>query len=497
MDQQMAQSPQGNAHNFCEVSSRSPLGFVDLGLLAVLGLGLGFSVAMGEWIWMALILSLVGLGIVLLIDRKTLAFVWMAGQPTLFVFPNNIASDVPFFTMERAFFLLLLGLTLLRALTRSQGTRPLTRLDGAVLIFMLVLAVSFISTIPNKDSATIRSDIAFFLQNYAMPWLSILIARQLDWSESDVSRFLQMMTAVGLALVAIGGMEFFLGVEWFMPTSIEVIHLVRTTATFGNAAEYGSVLAATGLLTLAQLVSTRSPPRRFILACCFGIIIFGILISMTRAPLVGFAVSLLIIYAGDPRTRRFLTIGGVIGAICATFMLPFVMDMDALSDRATSVEPIYNRLTLGATAVTMIGAHPLLGVGFGRTAFSDHKTPYLTGFGEIGGEWASYVGVPHLEYLHMAVLCGLLGAAAYLWAIWVCIATLRSAMSDPMATPFARTVALYVLAVLANLLIGGLAADFLAYSYLAPLAYFMVGMASVMRFAKPASAEFNLRPPSQ
>lgn len=476
--------------------TRPSSGIAEFCLLTVLGLGLGLSISLGEWTWAALILAVVGLGVILLIDPKTIALLWMIGQPTLFVFPNNIAADVPFFTLERALFLLLLGLMILRALTRSPGVRPLERFDWAVLIFAGVLIASFISTIPEKVAETERSDLAFLVQYYLMPWLSILIARQLDWTEQDVMRFLRMMTGVGLTLVAIGSLQFFLGVKWFIPTSFDVIHGDRTTGTFGNAAEYGSVLAAAGLLTLAQMVSTQSMMRRFVLAAFFGIIVAGIIISMTRTPLIGFAAALLIIYVGDPRTRGFLTVGGVLGVVCATVALPFVMDMDALSARATHLEPIYNRLTLWATAANMIDAHPILGIGFGRAAFDTYKTVYLSGFGAIGGEWASYVGVPHLEYLHIGVLCGLLGAAAYLWAIWACIAALRSALSDPRATPFARTVALYVLAILANLLISGFSMDFLAYNYLTSLVYFMVGMASVMRFARPEPTALHQVPAS-
>ena len=446
-----------------------------------LALAFAYFVATGDWIGAAAILALVVLGVVLVMDMKTLALIWVVGQPTVFVFPNNVASGVPFFTVERGLFLILLGLTILRGLTRSGVPRPMSRLDWTALGFVGVLTLSFLTTLPFKDMKIVRSDIALLFQCYLMPWLSIIIARRIDWTEGDVLRLLRLMTVSGVVLVVFGMLQYFLRVQWFTPRSFEVIHEGRTTGTFGNAAEYGSVLSGMALLSLAQFANARDPLFRAILLGCFGAMVAAVLLALTRSPLVGLAAGLLVVFVGDPRVRPFLIAMAIVGFAAAMVVVPLVMDVDALTSRFEEMEPIYNRITLFATAGKMIAAHPVAGVGFGRYGFSDHKTDYLTGVGSIGAEWAASIGIPHLEFIHIAVLTGLLGITLYILALKTCFGTLWTVYRDASASSFTRTVALYVLALLVSLITNGLFVDFMAYNYFASLVYFLVGVTSVMR----------------
>ncbi|SCY56907.1 O-antigen ligase family protein [Microvirga guangxiensis] len=468
-------------HRPMRYSSRLFARILEIAVWVVLGLGLALSVASSDWIGAAMFFGVVGVGFLLVIDSKLIAMLWLIGQPTLFVFPNNIAASVPFFTLERALFLLLLGLMIVRMMTRSVEARPMSKLDRRALIFVGVLVVSFLTTIIDKDLKTIRGDLAFLLQCYLMPWLSILIARRLDWTETDVLRFLRLLTIAGLGLFGIGVLQFFLGIKWFTPTSFEVIHEGRTTGTFANAVEYGSVLAGIGLLTLAQLVTTQNLLLRLALLFSFGIMVGGIVICMTRSPLVGLALGLLIVFLGDRRIRPLIAAGGAFGVLAAAAVIPLVLDVDALLYRFSELEPIYNRVALFMTATNMIENFPVFGIGFGRHSFSDAKNAYLDGAGEIGAEWAAGIGVPHFEYIHVLVLCGTVGLICYILAFTACISTLRAIYRDPRATTFTRTTALYVLAMLASLLVNGLFVDFLAYNYFMSLVCFMVGMVSVMR----------------
>lgn len=444
-----------------------------------LALVLAYFIATGDWIGAAAILALAVLGVVLVMDMKTLALIWVVGQPTVFVFPNNVAAGVPFFTVERGLFLILLGLTILRGLTRSGVSRPMNRLDWTALGFVGVLTLSFVTTLPFKDMKIVRSDVALLFQCYLMPWLSIIIARRIDWTEQDVLRLLRLVSVSGVVLVIFGILQYFLRVQWFTPRSFEVIHEGRTTGTFGNAAEYGSVLSGMALLTLAQFANARDPLFRAILLGCFGAMVAAVLLALTRSPLVGLAAALLVVFVGDPRIRPFLIAIAVIGFAAAMVIVPLVMDVDALTSRFEEMEPIYNRITLFATAGKMIAAHPVAGVGFGRYGFSDNKTDYLTGVGSIGAEWAASIGIPHLEFIHIAVLTGLLGIALYILALKACFSTLWTVYQDASAPPLIRTMALYVLALLVSLITNGLFVDFMAYNYFASLVYFLVGVTSV------------------
>ncbi|MBF9197530.1 O-antigen ligase family protein [Microvirga terrestris] len=444
-------------------------------------LALALAIGSADWVITVAILGLIAVGCLLLIETKILAMIWLLGQPVLFVFPNNLAAGVPFFTVERGLFLLLLGLMVLHALTRSPLSRPLNRLEWVVLSFIGVLLASFLTTLPSKEMKIVRSDVALIFQCYLMPWLSILIARRIDWTELDVLRLLRLMTLTGVLLVAIGVLQYFLRIQWFTPKYFEVIHEGRTTGTFGNAAEYGSVLGGMAILTLAQFSIAQNSTLRLFLLGCFGAMLGGSLLALTRSPLVGVAVGLIVIFLGDRRIRPFFGLMAILGISLGAILVPLIMDTDALMARMEEMEPIYNRIALFATAGNMIIAYPIIGVGFGRYAFSDYKTDYLSGMGEIGAEWAASIGIPHLEFLHIAVLTGIVGILFYVLAIRACICTLWKIYRSPAASMFARTLAIYVLAVLVSLLVNGLFVDFMAYNYFAAMTYFMVGVASVVR----------------
>jgi O-antigen ligase len=364
------------------------------------------------------------------------------------------------------------------ALTRSGLARSLDRLEWVILGFVAVLTVSFLATVPFKDLNTIRNDLALLVQVYLMPWLSILIARRMEWTERDVVGVLRLLTIVGLLLVVIGILQYVFKIPLFKPLNMEVIHEGRTTGTFANAVEYGSVVGATAIMTMAQYVSARGAFFKGVLLSCAGAMVGAVILCLTRSPLVGLAVAFAYLFATDGRIRLLFAAGLIIGPAVAIVLVPVFVDVDALAARFGEVEPIYNRLALLATACKMILAHPILGVGFGRHAFAENSTDYLTGFGSVSAQWAAGVTIPHLEFLHIAVLTGLLGLGFYLWAWLELLRVGRQIYRDPVVSPFIRTAALYATAVLISVMANGLYVDFIAYNYCTAMAVLLMGIIS-------------------
>jgi O-antigen ligase len=193
---------------------------------------------------------------------------------------------------------------------------------------------------------------------------------------------------------------------------------------------------------------------------------------------VGLGVAFLFLFANDKRIRFILLVGLAVAPIGAAVLMPVFVDADTVANRLGEAEPIYNRLALLATAVTMVLAYPLFGVGFGRHAFSENNVNYLTDFGGVSAQWAYGLSIPHLEYLHIAVLTGLLGLGFYLWA-WLELLRLgRRIYRDPRASPFIRTAALYATAVLITLMVNGLFVDFIAYNYCTAMALLLISIIS-------------------
>ena len=464
---------------------------VELGLFGFLALALAYFVGAADWIGVAMVLAVIGGGVLVLIDPKLIAMLWLAGQPTLFVFANNVASEVPFFTVERALFLVLLGLVMARAIFRSVPARAVSATEWAVLGFLAMLTVSFATTFAGKDVNTIRSDVALLFQCYLMPWLSVLIAARLDWTERDALRLLRVLAATGLLVVAIGASQRFAGLSWFTAQYFEVVHEGRIVGTFANAVEYGSVAVGLAILTLLLVFHLRDP---FVKAlwCLAAIAMIGAaLLSLSRSPLVGAAAGLAFLFVRDPRIRPLLIAGGFVAAILGMIAIPLFLDTAGLMARITEIEPIYNRLALFATATQMVLDNPLTGVGFGRYGFADNKIDYLTGFGPVSAQWAADVGIPHLEYLHVAVLTGVIGGTLYLLAFAMLWRSLSRIARDRAASPFVRRHAVYVQALLVSILVNGLFVDFMAYNYFAALVYFMVGVSMGMAGRGAAAPQPN------
>lgn len=467
----------GRRRGSAAASHRRAWLLLEAGIWGSLGLALAYFVGAADWIGVALVLGLLGGCVLVLIDPKLTAMLWLGGQPTLFVFFNNAASEIPFFTMERALFMVLLSIVIARRVFHSGSPRPFSSTEWIVLAFLTVLSLSFAITLPGKEPATIRSDLALLFQCYFMPWLSVLIAARLDWSERDVLRLLRVLGLAGLLLVVIGGLQHFFKVSWFTPRYFEVIHSGRAAGTFANAVEYGSVMAGLALLTLAQFIYARSPLFKAILCGAAAGMLAAVLLSMSRSPLVGAAAGLLFLFLRDPRIRPLLILGAIVALIVGALAIPFLLDTAGLLARMQEIEPIYNRVALFATASQMVLAHPLIGVGFGRYAFSDNKTDYLTGFGPVTAQWAADIGIPHLEYLHIMVLTGLLGGLLYAMALFMLWRNLRRIALSEVNSPFTRTFAIYVQAVFVSIVVNGFFVDFMAYNYFAALVYFLVGVA--------------------
>lgn len=358
----------------------------------------------------ALLLGITGL----ITDRRIIAGVWMIGAPTLFVLANNFLDVLPFVTAERLLFGLLLFMILIDAVLK-RGDRP--HLDAVELFGFLFLAIALLSmltTLQGKTMATVRIDLAFFIQGYFMPVFTYFIARRLGWTPRYFTWLLYGLVAAGVFQAFTGALQYFLGIRWFVPTWTEVINEGRATGTMPNSTEFASVLMVTLLIALYLYCECREKAVKAILLLSALAIFAGILISKTRAPWVTTVIAIVVIFFGDPRTRGLIATSAVLGIVALIVAIPWIISSGLFYERIGEMSPIYNRLALYATAGNMIVQNPFFGIGFGRASFQNLKMQYITSFGSISAQWAAEVGVPHNEFLHIAALTGLLGILAYL-----------------------------------------------------------------------------------
>lgn len=454
-------------------------------LLALCAL-LSFFLAGGNWMAVAAIfVVIIGINI-WLAGYRFILLVWLIGSPTIFVFANNVLQVLPAVTAERLLFLMLIAMLLLKRVffppspaDADQDPRYFWRLlplEKMVLFFTGWLVFTWVLRALRGEYAINLKDDFVTLMQYLSPMLAFTLTRFLVWSRQQLSQLYWGLIAIGLFLAMTAVLQKFLGITWFVPKYMAVIHSeTRATGTFSNASEFGLVQSA--LLIIGLFVGSRAKDslvRIFVFACCL-VILGSVILSETRAPLVGLAVSMAYLFARDRTIRPLLTFLAAIGGLVGMLVLPLVIDWVSLMERLTELSPIYNRLALWVAAVYMAVSNPLVGIGFGRDAFNAAWLDYAISWGPISAQWASGVGIPHNEYLHVAAWTGLVGLFLY-WLVivhgWRLVKQVQTHVSQ---TPWAREHAIYIGAIWINYFINGFWVDIGYFNYIAVLTYMLLG----------------------
>lgn len=439
-----------------------------------------FFVASGNLSLGAAILGLILLFVAVLAGPQLIASLWLMGAPTVFGIGNQFLKVLPFITLERLLFLILVGMIFLRAAflkRKIPGFMPLE------ILMLLFLAYALISLVVTATEQSWRRDLWFFIQ-YAMPMTVFILSRRITWSERGVRALLASLTFTGAVLAAIGIMQAVFDISVFTPAYQTVTsgHTERAYGTFSNAHTYVATLVIFLVLTLMQFAMYQDALVRFVLIAAMLGMVVGIVLGGTRAPWGGAALALLIIFVRDRGIRPLLIVSGVVASVAGMVVVFLMFDRLALFiERVTDLYTLANRLALWATAVNMIAHNPVFGVGFGVDSFALHKNEYITGIGPIPAQYAVELGVPHNEYLHVAALLGIVGLCAFLAILCGLVRLMFSIHRESLGSPLRGRLALYVGAIVVGLMFNSLFSDTYIQDYFWMLAYFLAGFVAGMQ----------------
>lgn len=463
-----------------------------LGMWGGTSLIFSFFVASGNLALGAAILCLLLIYLIVLAGPTLIVSLWLVGSPTVFNFGNQILKALPFITIERLLFGLLIGVIFVRAACIKSQSLRLSRLEGVILVF---LGYVLINMTVATTADTWRRDVWFFLQ-YAMPMSMFLLSRRIAWSESGAKTLLAALTLTGLAMAVMGMLQGFFNVDFFTADYQTVTHghIGRAHGAFTSAETYIATLLIFLILTLYQFNLYRDALVRFGLIFVMLAMVVGIVLGGTRAPWMGAGLALLIIFARDRSVRPLLVTGGAVVAIAAAVVfVVFFNQLGTFFDRVTDTYTIDNRLTLWATALNMIAHNPVFGIGFGADAFAMHKQEYLTGIGDLSAQYAVYLGVPHDQYLHVAALLGLVGLVPFLLILFGTARLLFRIHRDPDISPMHARLALYVGAIWVALMFNSLFSDTYIQDYFWMAANFLAGYVAGMQ-REPAPSTYTFIP---
>ncbi|HYM12627.1 MAG TPA: O-antigen ligase family protein, partial [Bryobacterales bacterium] len=206
---------------------------------------------------------------------------------------------------------------------------------------------------------------------------------------------------------------------------------LRYGGTVGERpAMFSSFLLPLLLLATADFVTDSSHRLRRSALVALGAA--TLILTLTRASWIGFALGLLYLVAACARRRILVRRNAGLLALVLLAVMAALAPSIWIRITQNGQEAFEERRALAEMAVRVVRAHPLAGVGAGAYpfVFRDYLTP------DLADDWLYVV---HNVYLLRAAETGLPGLAALL--IFLCVA-FRLAAPERMSSPGARRMAL-------------------------------------------------------
>jgi O-antigen ligase len=456
---------------------------------ALLAALFGLTVGSGAWLFAGVIVGAL-LALLLLISGVWwVAMAWIVLSPTFGVFFNDLLQGIPFFRADRILMLVLLGSLAFQVVFQKRRLPAWSPVEWRMAAFLLLGTVHTLVGLRDRTlSDWSKQDAALLFDGYLMPMAGFFIARRLGWDEARAVRFLWLLAAAALFLAITAPLETLLGINWFIPTYIDVIQVLRrATGTFGNAAAYGAVMGSMLLLVALLYTQVRGPEQRILLLSLLLAALGAIVLSKTRASWLGVAAGLAFVFVRDPKSRPLLTLFGIGAAIAATVALPLLLAMQGFEERVLDTAPIYNRIAGWGAAINMMLQNPLTGVGWSRYSFGMHRGEYAIDVGDVTGAWIRELTVPHNEFFNVGAMTGLVGFVLYLRVFTGMFGALRAAWSDAAQAPFTRAMAGYVGAIWLAWCINACFADFGNFDYANIIIYFTAGIVAALADTRPSA----------
>ena len=450
----------------------------------------GLMLAGGNWVGAGVIISALALVRLMMGGAWWVAVAWLIAVPTIGVFFDNFLEGLPFVRGKRVLFVVLLFMVTWQAVMDRRRSLAWIPLERRMLLFLAVAGVSVLVSGAEKEfSGFLRDDLSLLLDGYLMPMSAFFIARRLRWDASSFRRFATLLIGVGVFLAITAPLETLLGVDWFIPTTINAIHtLARATGTFGNAAEFGLVVSSFFLLASWFSLHTRDSFARAWVTLAMLLLLAAVVLCKTRAPWLGLLVSMAALYVLDARSRPVLNLVGFLGLFGVLAAVPYLLALEGFVQRVTDLDPIYNRIASWATALNIMLQNPITGIGMSRHAFGSVAGNYAVSVGEVSSSWIVRLAVPHNEFFNVGSMTGLFGGALYLLVVFGVVAALVRVRRRQDLPEEVRSFAVVVAAIWVGWVVNAFFSDFGSMGYVNILVYFMAGMALAIAGQPPAAA---------
>ena len=365
-----------------------------------------------------------------------------------------------------------------------RGGRPLPvgQTEKAMLLFVVMGLVDVFFR-----SQTKGSDFLIFFDEYGIPFLLFVVAKNLFYSREQIQQFLRVLFLVGVYLAIYGIYQFLTRGSMVLADDIDPAtlgHLIegRAVGPYVSAAVYGTVLTFAFVWTLYLVPFERWAGAQFIIGIGLALIGLGMFLSLTRAVWVGFLVALFVVQFFDRKWRKPFVLCFAAVIVLASIAWFKKSDTSLVHSRLVAEDSVQQRLVAYKLAALMSLARPVFGYGRGDKPFAIGRAEYLA---KIESDWlelGAEIGPPHNQYLYTLVQYGLIGLLAYggvFLAIVSSGVTLMRMVPDPDSAQ--RQFVIFFWGILAAYLVQGLFADVVAFPFLGALLFIFAGMADRLR----------------
>lgn len=383
---------------------------VALGALAIIGLPLVFAIVVVGGV-VAVLLAVGSPGLALCLVAFTVPF---GGSESLNFGDFNLSATEPLVVLA------IIGWGIKAAREHSfkiEWTR-LALPSGLFLLIMLLMLPQV------RQQVSLLKDVL----KWAEFLIIYLMAVNLIRNRTQVIAIVISLMAAGVAAAIQGVVQFVfqIGPEGFVYAD----DFLRAFGTFGQPNPYAGYLSIVALLPMAALFlrwrSGQWGKPEFVLLGVVGMLLFSVLLSLSRGAWLGLAVTMVILLSLVSRRGLALALAGV----CIVVILGVSGVVDALPPEigerfsgvletfqvfdASEVDPtpenwaIVERMANWQSAWQMFLDYPILGIGAAQ--FSDAYPDYALPF------WR-YYPAPHAHnyFLNQLTETGVVGFVGYLW----------------------------------------------------------------------------------
>jgi hypothetical protein len=343
--------------------------------------------------------------------------------------PVPILSSLPYSVV---WMLALMGLGVLAWLAgRPLPPRLSPQGRNAALLFLLLPAAAVISLF---DPATDSESLKMFALAIVFPAMAIFLIVGVARTPDDIRRILTFLVlgGIGASLYAIGevlsGTNFFLDrleeepVAGYYDREMIFAHdptiMYRAFSVFLNPIEFGAVMAMILPVALVRLTTATDPRQRLLLLAASVVLMSGVLLSVSRGPLLSLAVVCVMVGLIFRQLRVWLLIASVAAVLALVIAWPFIGEK--IMARFNDSDNVTLRLKLFQSAIATFLDNPVNGVGIGNfpayylDTIRDH---HIGPFYELGGNRVEKVRVAENAYLQLAAEMGIIGILAAVAAV--------------------------------------------------------------------------------